>query len=715
MQIGEVELLSDGSKGGAASKPVPATEVIDVPRDVVLNWAANETAVKHDVYFGTVFDDVNDASAGDPLDVMASPGQTDTSLDMGRLEFGQTYFWRVDEVNGAPDFTVFKGDIWSFTIEPLGRPIESITATASSSNSDTMGPEKTIDGSGLDEMDQHSTLATDMWLSGMGDATPSVQYEFDKAYKLHQLLVWNSNQMIESFVGLGAKDVSIEYSVDGIEWIALEGPIQFNQAIGAPNYTANTTVDFGGVMARFVKITVNAGWGMLPQYGLSEVRFLYIPTFARLPEPADGSAVNSANVELSWRAGREAASHQVNLGTDAADLALVGTTSEPTYLANGLNYSTTYVWSITEVNEAEAITSFDGDLWSFITPDFGTVDDFEQYDDNCNRIFFTWEDGIGHNGGTEIDDCDVPPSNGNGGGSIVGNDLPPFAEQTIVNTGNQSLPFSYDNAFGASEATLTLAGQDWTASAVQTLSLAFRGTTGNTGILYVKINNTKVTYDGPAINVGRAAWQVWNIVLADTGASLTNVNSLTIGVDGAGAAGMLYIDDIRLYAEIFEAAGAVDITTPGDTIQGVPNDGDWPAAEAPEFAIDDDSATKYLHRKGGSELTGFQIAPVVGATVVTELALTTANDDFGRDPISFELSGSNSSIDGPYTLIAAGEIVDFAQATVWPRFTKNATPITFENSVAYTYYQIVFPSLRADNDGLMQIAEVELLSTTLGQ
>ena len=105
----------------------------------------------------------------------------------------------------------------------------------------------------------------------------------------------------------------------------------------------------------------------------------------------------------------------------------------------------------------------------------------------------------------------------------------------------------------------------------------------------------------------------------------------------------------------------------------------------------------------------------MGSTVVTGLALTTANDDYGRDPVAFELSGSNAGIDGPYQLIAAGEIIDFAQETIWPRFTKNATPITFENSVAYRYYQIVFPSLRADNDGLMQIAEVELLSATLGQ
>ncbi len=41
-------------------------------------------------------------------------------------------------------------------------------------------------------------------------------------------------------------------------------------------------------------------------------------------------------------------------------------------------------------------------------------------------------------------------------------------------------------------------------------------------------------------------WQQWNIDLSPLD-GLENVTSLTIGVDGDSAAGMLYIDDIRLY------------------------------------------------------------------------------------------------------------------------------------------------------------------------
>jgi hypothetical protein len=542
-----------------AKSPGPENGAIDVDRDTLLSWVPGKFAAKHTVYLSTNLADVNESAAS----ALIAENQAAASLDPGRLAFGQTYYWRVDEVNSPPDNTVYEGKMWEFTVEPHGRPIPNITATASSSNSVDMGPEKTIDGSGINALDQHSTLGTDMWLSGMGDPAPSIQYDFDKVYKLDEMLVWNSNQMIESFIGLGAKDVVVETSVDGAEWTVVEGATLFNQATGAEDYTANTAIAFGGILAQSVRITVNAGWGMLPQFGFSEVRILYIPTFAREPQPTDGSTVDSANVELTWRSGRESASSEVYLGTDAADLALLGTTSDNSMAASGLNYSTTYFWSITEINDVEVPTSHAGDVWSFITPDFGTVDDFDQYDDLCKRIFFAWEDGLGHNGGEDVADCDEPASNGNGGGAIVGNDTAPFAEKTIVNAGSSSsLPINYDNGFGPSETTLAISGQDWSASGIQTLALAFSGTEGNTGTLYVKINNSKVLYDRDPADIARSGWQAWNIDLTSV-SGIQNVTSLTIGVDGASAAGMLYIDDIRLYPLAGELITPADPGTDG--------------------------------------------------------------------------------------------------------------------------------------------------------
>ena len=173
---------------------------------------------------------------------------------------------------------------------------------------------------------------------------------------------------------------------------------------------------------------------------------------------------------------------------------------------------------------------------------------------------------------------------------------------------------------------------------------------------------------------------------------------------------------IRINADAYFQKGPSDITAPGDAVQGVPNDGDWPGAETPDLAIDNDAATKFLHFKGDFDPdagpSGIQVTPALGATVVTGLTLTTANDVPGRDPVAFALYGSNDGIDGPYTLIAEGDVVDFAGEVEWPRFTMNATPITFENDVAYTNYQLLFTAIRGpvgDSVNSMQIAEVELI------
>jgi hypothetical protein len=527
-----------------AGKPSPGNGASDVARDLPLTWKPSSFAATHNLYLSP---DLVAVGAGDPAVLVAESLDVNAFTPETVLDFAQTYYWRVDEVNSAPDFTVFPGEIWSFTVEPVSYPIETVTATASSAHGANMSPDRTVGGFGLNAQGQHSVTGTDMWLSAMGDAQPWLQYEFAQAYKLHEMWVWNSNQIIESFIGLGAKDVAVETSLDGVAWSPVENVAPFAQSPGSPDYTADIKVDLGGAYAKFVRLTISSGWGAMPQFGLSEVRFFFIPNSPREPQPLDGTTLDRAEALLAWRAGREAASHQIYLGTDAQALPLTATTTENSYAAGALDYGTTYYWSVTEVNEAETISSYAGDTWSFTTPDFGIVDDFDQYNDDCLRIFFAWEDGLGHNGAADIDNCDVPASSGNGGGSIVGNDQAPFAEKTIVNAGSfQSLPFNYDNAFGQSETSLKVGAQDWTVSGIQTLALAFRGAAGNAGQLYVKINNTKVAYDGDAGDIAVSTWQAWNIDLTALG-GLGNVTRLSIGVDGATATGMLYIDDIRLY------------------------------------------------------------------------------------------------------------------------------------------------------------------------
>ncbi|MFZ2147931.1 MAG: LamG-like jellyroll fold domain-containing protein [Sedimentisphaerales bacterium] len=109
---GKVEL-----PGPLAARPNPANGATGVPMDTALSWKPGLFADKHDVYFGTVYDDVNEASRTEPLDVLVSESQGELAYKpAGLLEFGQTYYWRVDEVNAPPEATVYKGDIWSFMI-----------------------------------------------------------------------------------------------------------------------------------------------------------------------------------------------------------------------------------------------------------------------------------------------------------------------------------------------------------------------------------------------------------------------------------------------------------------------------------------------------------------------------------------------------------------------------------------------------------------------
>jgi len=545
------DIYWDGDQGlytpKKARNPSPADKETDVPRDVVLKWKAGAYAATHDVYFGANFADVSQAtSTADPNGVYKGRQDANIYTLPTRLEFSKTYYWRVDEVNAPPDLTIYKGAVWQFTAEPVAYPIAggNITATASSSHSADMGPEKTINGSGLSANDLHSIEATDMWLSGIDPLGAWIEFQFDKIYKLHQMWVWNSNQMVESLIGFGCKDVSIEYSVNGTDYATLGTNHEFARAPGAPDYAHNTNIDFGGVAAKYVRLTVHSNWGALLQFGLSEVRFFYIPVYAREPSPASGAKDVDPAVTLSWRAGRDAVQHDVYLSSDQQ--AVIDGTAPVTNIAKtsygplSLDLSMTYYWKINEVNLAETPTTWDGDLWSFTTSQFLVVDDFESYNDldttdpQSNRIFNTWIDGYG------------TTTNG----SIVGYENPPFCEQTIVHSGRQSMPLAYNNTTGAAyseaECTFTV-GQDWTKAGSQTLVLFFRGTEGNTGQLYVKVNGSKVVYSGDAGDIAKVQWQQWNITLATLNVNLQNVNKLSIGIDGNGASGKLYFDDIRLY------------------------------------------------------------------------------------------------------------------------------------------------------------------------
>ncbi|MHC4119943.1 MAG: fibronectin type III domain-containing protein [Planctomycetota bacterium] len=269
------------------------------------------------------------------------------------------------------------------------------------------------------------------------------------------------------------------------------------------------------------------------------------------PQPANGEADVQMIETLSWTAADNAASHELYFGTDA-DAVNSATTASPEYLGSralgaesydpgGLGWNSTYAWRVDEVYPTGTVK---GLVWTFTTANFIIVDDFESYDDDddgANRIFDKWIDGFG------------TTTNG----ALVGNDFPPYAEQTIVHGGAQSLVYRYDNAGKTSEATLTLVyPRDWTTEGVAKLSLWFRGARGNAAErMFVALNGTAVVYhEDPAV-AESSGWRKWVIDLArfaDQGVNLADVDTITIGFGtknspvAGGGTGTMRFDDIRL-------------------------------------------------------------------------------------------------------------------------------------------------------------------------
>jgi len=188
------------------------------------------------------------------------------------------------------------------------------------------------------------------------------------------------------------------------------------------------------------------------------------------PQPVPGSVLDQeVAVLLVWEPGEGATAHNVYLGTSEDEMLLVGPAQVATAYDAGLLDPASYYWQIGEIQADGAEVK--GEIWSFAVADYLIVDDFESYTDDDaagQAIWQHWIDGFG-----------VAEN-----GSQVGNLLPPYAEQTIVHSGLQSMPLVYDNSGTAhySEAERTFSSeQDWTRKGVKALSLWFRGYPASVG------------------------------------------------------------------------------------------------------------------------------------------------------------------------------------------------------------------------------------------
>ena len=644
-----------------ASDPDPANGATNVDNMPVLSWMAGETATLHDVYFGTdvALVDAGDASVfqGQQSEIGFAPAEA--------LSRGITYYWKVDVVTA--DEKMHPGKVWSLTV--VDRNTNNWAATVAA-----------------DAPAYLDTFVED-GLYDIGEFSGDITYEF--------VVLSNPDETEASMALIGRRQFG-----------DTQAGLKYEQWNNTGTYGATL---FGVVDLDFGVPTAPGEYTVLAFVSSEDAGTTKLYVNGVLEASVDSAITLSGLVGIGYGA-------QGEDGTGAFDNfdgAIFGVAIYDEALSDDViaKHSDSYFTPI-------AIT--DPDL--LIYYDFESGEGLTALDQsghgNHGLLMGTpeWVTGL-YGGGLALESADVDYIETSAPLNIVTNtvsvagwvkhDETPVAWSGILThrgTEPGCLGLQHDGnvltyMWGADQywqfaSGLPIPNGEWYFAA---LTIA-----PDQGKLY--LNGIEQTATNVAEHVP------------------TNLDGLiSVGRDiGFGGDRVMtgLIDEVRLYnktltdVEVLGIMGTIsDITALGDIVQGVPNDGDWPGAETPDLAVDDDTSTKYLHFKGETEPTGFQIEPASGASIVTGLTFTTANDATERDPISFELSGSNDSIDGPYTLIASGDIVDFAQETAWPRFTKNATAISFANNVAYTYYQVMFPAVRdAASANSMQIAEVELLS-----
>ncbi|MBN2590229.1 MAG: alkaline phosphatase [Sedimentisphaerales bacterium] len=105
--------------GEGAWNPGPADCSIHADTQATLRWLGSEDAASFNIYFGTDFNDINDANTASVTFMANQDGMSYVIGDIGssypdELVPNGTYYWRVDEINDVNDIS--KGEVWCFTI-----------------------------------------------------------------------------------------------------------------------------------------------------------------------------------------------------------------------------------------------------------------------------------------------------------------------------------------------------------------------------------------------------------------------------------------------------------------------------------------------------------------------------------------------------------------------------------------------------------------------
>ncbi|MHC4159547.1 MAG: LamG-like jellyroll fold domain-containing protein, partial [Planctomycetota bacterium] len=426
LSAGEIRQLCAEGFGGRAFNPNPVNEATDVSPDAVLSWSPNPLASDvngHDVYFGTNFSDVNDATTASAEYI----GRQDTnSYDPGTLVPGETYYWRIDEVN---DPNLWKGDVWSFTTynpNPIGwwKFDEGSGGTAYDSAGDNDG---TITGASWTS-GKIGSYALDF--DGSGDYVaisnePNFDFGSDTDFTVcawikttattdRRRIVNKCESGHEPYTGFSfymdppgivkfrLKDnadvviVETTTSVNDGFWHFVTGVADRDGNIkiyqnGSPEdsdslaLVDNINNDIPVAIGRSMDYNGQYFDGIIDDVRIydralsdTEIQQLFAEGLggrAFNPNPTNGKTQVDPNVVLSWSPGAWASDvngHDVYFGTNFSDVN-DATTASAEYIGRqgpnswdpcGLDFGATYYWRIDEVNDPNL---WKGDVWSFTT------------------------------------------------------------------------------------------------------------------------------------------------------------------------------------------------------------------------------------------------------------------------------------------------------------------------------------------------------------
>jgi len=673
-----VAFLRDPETLLMASNPKPADGAIDV-LGPTFEWTAGITAVQHSIYFGTT----PELTAADLKNTWAVA----MYYCMETLTPGAVYYWRIDEIDA--DGVVYTGKTWSITVTPL--------------EAHSPVPADAAEGMGID--------TTVSWTVGQTASSQVVYFSADQAaVAAGDAAVQVATMGIDTttFVPAEALDLFTTYywRVDQIDaaGAVIAGPVwSFSTIEYLPILETSTVLNYDNAAEPFITTLDVAVPADITNAGaLGELVINFTGAASKFAVDGETIALTAAGSDI-WNNADEFRYAYKTLtgdGTMIARVTSIGTGSN-TWAKGGV-----MIRQSTAAGSTHAympITGGGGNGASFqgrlaadggsSNADSGAVVTAPYYV-KIERVGSTFNGSISADGaewtqlGTWTIEMADPVCIGLAVTSHAAGELRTFTFDSVASTGEVT------GEWAVADIGVAQGGND---PAVITVTI-----TDAAGAVAAVSNND------PAAILNSAA-QTWKLLLSDfVGVDLTNVASLQLSVgDGQlGGAGAVMFNTIAT----MPLEALVDVTAPSDAVVGVPNDNDWPGAEIPAYAFDNNTATKFLHFKGETQATGAIVTPAAGSTVVKGLTFTTANDAVERDPIAFELYGSQTGADDSWVLIASGDIVDFAGATAWPRFTKNATPITFVNTMPYVTYKVMVTAVRAPaSANSMQVSEIELL------